>query len=387
MAPDTPAESNWAKPIVEHRSVAQAKERTRRILMSPPAKWNDEARRLWPEIAEVQAEEMCLPEWVIRGGDGAVTIRHMLTDTSSQLADVVEAVAPSVVQVRAGGRAASGLVYQSSLVLTTGRVIGRDEHPEVRTADGRAFPAEIAGWDPASRLVLLKVPDLTAPVLPGALRGTRPADGAGHGDESAAAILPRVGSIAIAIGRSMSNNVTATAGLVSVIGGPLPTGPRRQLDQVIRISAPVHSGFAGGAVVGADGSLIGVATAAAIRGLTVVIPADIAWDAAKAMIERGGARRGYLGIAAQPVRVPERQRGESSRAEALLVVGVKDASPAADAGLLVGDLLLALDEVALASPEDLIDLLVGDRVGRTVTLQILRGGSPVSVPITPSERS
>ena len=303
-------------------------------------------------------------------------MRHMLTDTSSQLADLVEAVAPSIVQVRAGGRASSGIVYDAGLVLTTGRAVGRDDHPEVRAADGRSFAADLAGWDPASRLVLLKVPELAAPALPGPLRGSPPATDA----------LPRVGSLAIAIGRSISNNITATMGLVSVIGGPLPTGPRRQLDRVIRISAPVHSGFAGGAVVGADGSLIGVATAAAIRGLPVVIPTGIAREAAAMMIERGSARRGYLGIAAQAVRVPERQRAGRAEAPALIVVGVKDGSPAADSGLLVGDILLALDDVPLTSPEELVDLLLGDRVGRALTLQLLRGGSPQSVQITPSER-
>jgi S1-C subfamily serine protease len=291
----------------------------------------------------------------------------MLTAISSQLADVVEAVAPSVVQVRAGGRAASGLVYGPGLVLTTGRAIGRDEHPDVRTPDNRAFPAEVAGWDPGSRLVLLSVPELTAPaVAPG------PA--------------PRVGNIVLAIGRSISNNVTASAGIVSIIGGPLPTGRRRQLDRVVRISAPLHDGFAGGAVVGADGSLIGVATAAAIRGLPVVIPADIAWNAARAMSERKAVRRGYLGLAAQPVRVPERQRAGTAGSEALLIVGLKDGSPAADAGLLVGDLLLALDEVTLSSPEELIDLLVGDRVGRPVSIRLLRGSSPLTLQVTPLER-
>jgi len=195
-----------------------------------------------------------------------------------------------------------------------------------------------------------------------------------------------VGSLAIAIGRSISNNVTATVGMVSIIGGPLPTGPRRQLDQVIRISAPVHSGFAGGAVVGADGSLIGIATAVSIRGLTVVIPTAIAREAAKTMVERGSARRGYLGIAAQPVRVPERQRAGRAESSALLVVGVKDGSPAADAGLLVGDILVALDGVPLTSPEELVDLLVGDRVGRALTLQLIRGSSPQSAQINPAER-
>ena len=105
-----------------------------------------------------------------------------------------------------------------------------------------------------------------------------------------------------------ATRVTATAGLVSVIGGPLPTGRRRAIEQVIRTSAPMHEGFSGGALVGADGGLLGVTTAASIRGLGVVIPAAIAWAAAADILQRGTLKRGYLGIAAQPVSVPEKQR-------------------------------------------------------------------------------
>ena len=213
---------------------------------------------------------------------------------SNQLADAVDAVAPSVVQVRARGRAASGLIYGPGRALTTGRVIGRDEHPEVRTPDGQVHAAELAGWDPATRLVLLQAKSLEAPAIT-------------PGPE------PRVGNIALAIARSWSNSVTATAGLVSIVGGPLRTAPRRQIEQVIRTSAPMHDGFAGGAFVGADGALLGIATAASIRGLRVVIPARIAWRSAAAMIERGGQKRGYLGIAAQPVSVPENQRSSEGR--------------------------------------------------------------------------
>src|SRR5688572_4710831 len=152
----------------------------------------------------------------------------MLMNFSNQLADAVDAVAPSVVQVRARNRAASGLVYGQDLVLTTGRVIGRDEHPEIRTSDGRLAAAEVAGSDPPRRLVLLRVDGLQAPSIgPGA--------------------PPRVGHLALAIGRSWSNAVTVTAGLVSIIGGPLRTAPRREIEQVIRTSAPMHDGFAGGA--------------------------------------------------------------------------------------------------------------------------------------------
>jgi S1-C subfamily serine protease len=291
----------------------------------------------------------------------------MLTTLSSQLADIVETAAPSVLQVRARGRAASGLVYGTDLVLTTGRVVGRDEHPDVRTADGRELNAEVAGWEPDTRLAVLRVSGLGGtPLTPGS--------------------LPRVGSLAVALGRSWSNGITATAGLVSIIGGPLRTGRRRQIDQVIRTSAPMHDGFAGGALLAADGSLLGVATSASIRGLGVVIPAGIAWTAAAQILERGSLKRGYLGIAAQPVSVPEKQRDQGMNADALLVVDVKDGTPAAEAGMLVGDVLVSLDGVALASPEDLLDLLVGDRVGRPLTLRVLRGGRPADVSVTPAER-
>jgi S1-C subfamily serine protease len=291
----------------------------------------------------------------------------MLMNFSNQLADAAEKVAASVVQVRARNRAASGLVYADDLILTTGRVVGRDEHPEVRTTDGRLLPAEVAGWDPAVRIVLLRVENLNAPPL-------------------SPAPLPRIGHLALALGRSWSNGLTVTAGLVSIIGGPLRTGARRQIEQVIRTSAPMHDGFAGGALVGADAGLLGVATAASIRGLGVVIPAGLAWTAAAAVLEHGSAKRGYFGIAAQPVSVPERQRLDGAASEALLVVGIKPGTPADAAGLLVGDVLLSVDGVTLTSPEDLLDLLVGDRVGRPLTTRVLRGGQPLEVTITASER-
>jgi len=291
----------------------------------------------------------------------------MLMNLSTQLADIVDTIAPSVVQVRARGSAASGLVNAQDLVLTTGRVIGRDEHPELRTPDGRLLPAEIVGWDPASRLVLLRARDLNVPALtPGA--------------------EPRVGNLAIALGRSLSNDITVTAGLVSIIGGPLPTGRRRRIERVIRTSAPMHDGFAGGAFVGADGALLGIATGASIRGLGVIIPAGIAWTSAAQMLERGSLKRGYLGIAAQPVSVPDKQRSAGAGGEALLVLAVKDGSPAAEAGLLVGDVLVALDGEPLVSPDELLDLLVGDRVGRPVTLRVLRGATPVDVAVTARDR-
>src|SRR5687768_9086962 len=250
----------------------------------------------------------------------------MLNELSNQIAGIVSHVQASVVQVEGQGRPASGLVYAADTVVTTARAVGRDEHPRVRRADGEVVNAEIAGWDPATRVVVLRAPGLELPAL-------------------SAGELPRVGEIAIALARSWSNAVTASAGIVSVIGGPLPTGRRRAIDQVIRTTAPMHDGFAGWAFLDTAGGLLGGATAGQFRGLGVIITAAIAWKAAADVLEHGGIKRGYLGIAGQPAALPPHQRGAAlgDREEALLVVGVTPGGPAAGAGILVGDLVVAFD--------------------------------------------
>lgn len=291
----------------------------------------------------------------------------MVKEFSNQIADLVERVAPSVVQVEGQGRPATGLVYADEIVVTTARAVGRDEHPRVRRHDGEVLKAEVGGWDPTTRLVVLKAPGLELPAL-------------------TAGDLPRLGEIAVAVARSWSNAVTSTLGLVSVIGGPLPTGRRRAIEQVIRTSAPMHEGFAGGALLAVDGRLLGVTTAASIRGLGVVIPAGIAWTAAGELVRRATLKRGYLGIAAQPARVSDKQREVAGADGGLLVVEVKPGTPADVAGLFVGDVLLSLDGQPLSFPDELLDLLVGDRVGKSVAARVLRGGVVSDLAVTPAER-
>jgi S1-C subfamily serine protease len=184
----------------------------------------------------------------------------------------------------------------------------------------------------------------------------------------------------------ISRILEPSAGVVSVIGGPLRTGRRRAIDQVIRTTAPMHDGFAGGACLDASGGLLGVATAAEIRGLGVIIPAAIAWKAAAAVLEHGGMKRGFLGIAGQPVSLPEGQRVDEGREHAVLVTAVTAQSPAARAGILVGDVIVTLDGHPIESPEDLLDLLIGDRVGQQATLGVLRGGAARDIVVTVGER-
>lgn len=293
-----------------------------------------------------------------------MTTEH-LTQFSESLADAVAAAAPSVVQVHGGGRPASGLIFASGIVLTTARALGREDGLQVRGHDGSTFDAQLAGWDPTTTLALVRVDGLSGtPITP-------------------ATAQPRVGHLSLAVARSWSNALTASAGMVAVIGGPLRTGRRRAIDQVIRTTAPMHDGFAGGALIDTRGALLGIITSTRIRGTTVVIPASIAWKTASSVLEHGSLKRGYLGIAGQPVRLGS---GSAGREAGLLVVAVTPDSPAAAAGLLVGDVILALDGHAIESPEDVYDLLWGNRVGSEVRLEILRGGVAQQVPITVGER-
>jgi S1-C subfamily serine protease len=253
-------------------------------------------------------------------------------------------------------------------VLTTVRALGREDGLQVRRDDGATLDAELAGWDPTTGLAVLRVPDLNAKPL-------APAETA-----------PRVGHLALAVARSWSNFVTASAGIVSVIGGPLPTGRRRAIDQVIRTTAPMHDGFAGGAFLDTAGGLIGVATAAAIRGLGVVIPASIAWKTAATLLEHGSLKRGYLGLAGQRVALPPNQQAGDGRDQGLLVVGVTAGGPAATAGVLVGDIVLDFDGHPVGSPEQLLEELFAAGIGRRVSLKILRGGTTAELTVTVGER-
>jgi S1-C subfamily serine protease len=290
----------------------------------------------------------------------------MFAELSKEIADVVASVGPSVVQVQGRRRPVSGLVHAPDSVLTTTRALGRSDTLRVRRQDGAWLDAELAGWDVATQLAVLTVKDLDLPPV------------------RLSAGPPQVGQLAVAVARSWSNAVTASLGIVAVIGGPLPTGPRRAIERIVRTTAPMHDGFSGGAFVDPSGGVVGVATAASIRGLGIVIPADIAMATAQTIV-RQGRRRGYLGVAGQAVRLPDSQRIESE-GEALLVVGVTEGGPAAAAGLLVGDLLLAFDGHPLASPEDLLTLLTGETIGRPATLRVRRGIDTTDLQVTVGER-
>lgn len=297
----------------------------------------------------------------------AMETLRMLSDG---LAAVVEQAGPAVVLVHGRRRPSSGLVYAPEMVLAASHSVEREEDITVGTHDGRTLGARLVGRDPSTDLALLNVEGL-------AVEAARPA-------ESEA----RVGQLALAVGRSgRGGGPMVSLGVVGAVGGPLRTRWGVRLERYIRTDASAFPGMSGGALVDARGGVIGVLTTGLARGAALAIPADLAWSAAATLSERGSLRRGYLGILSQPVHLPDAQRGGLDRRGGLLVVGVEDGSPAATGGMMVGDIVVTLDEHPVEETEDLLALLVGERVGKPASVGVLRGGENSTLRITVGERA
>jgi len=290
-----------------------------------------------------------------------------LSSLNDALATAVERAASSVVQVQGHRRPAAGVVFAPDMILAPAAALD-DEVATVRAGDGTTHEATVLGRAFSSGLAVARV----------AGAGLTPLDVSAE---------PRIGHLVIAVGRTWSGGVMATLTNVAVIGGPLRTGRASQLDRVIRIAQPPHGALTGGALIDGSGRALGILTGRAIRGTTVVIPAALAWAIGQQTASQGGAKQGYLGISSFPVRLPAAQQGERKQPGGLLVNGIVDGGPAAAAGVLVGDVILAFDGKVVDDPETLLTLLRGDRIPRAANLTVVRGGELREVPVTIGERA
>lgn len=294
----------------------------------------------------------------------------LLRSLSNQMADAVEHVTPSLVLVNGRQRQpASGIVYATSLILTADHVLEREEDLTIQTHDQRTLPAQFVGRDLATDLAVLRVNDLN--IQPVTLASEQ----------------ARVGQLTIAIGRGASEGPAASFGIVSTIGGPLRTNRGVVLERYIRTDATPYPGFSGGPLVDAEGNVLGILTTGLINGVALAIPTQIAQTIADTLSKQGFIKRGYLGISSQPIELPASQRAGRTQEQGLLVVKVDEKSPAHQGGLLIGDILVSLDGHVINDAEDLQMLLTGDRVGKAIAIEVIRGGSVQTVQVTVGQRS
>src|SRR5262249_55722063 len=143
----------------------------------------------------------------------------------------------------------------------------------------------------------------------------------------------------------------------------------------------------GGPLIDSQGAVVGIVTTGLVNGVALAVPAEIAWRTAETLGRHGSVKRGYLGISSQPVHLPEAQRAGRAQDHGLRIVRVEGDSPAQQGGLLLGDILVGLDGQTVSDTDDLQALLIGDRVGKAVPVDVIRGGALQTVQVTVGERS
>jgi S1-C subfamily serine protease len=297
----------------------------------------------------------------------------VLQNLSNNLAATVAAVEPSIVRVEARRRLpASGIVWsEDGVIVTSHHVVEREGKIKVGLADGQTLSAELVGRDPTSDLAVLRseATRLTPPTW------------AAFDTQSV-----QVGHLVLALGRP-GKSVQATLGIVSALSKDWRTPGGSQLDYYLQTDVVMYPGFSGGPLVNAAGQVVGLNTSALLRGIKVAIPAPSISRVVEALLAHGHIKRGYLGISTQPVRLPAALSQELNQETGLLLVGVEPDSPADKGGLLLGDTITAADNSPIRQHEDLLAHLSADRVGKDVSLRIVRGGEVKEVTAVVGERS
>jgi S1-C subfamily serine protease len=287
-----------------------------------------------------------------------------LQSLSNDLATAVERGGRAVFSVAGRPRLAStGVHWRQGLVVTADHTVHADEDVTITGPDGRALTARVAGRDPTIDIAVLKV---DAPGVPVA--------------DVADSQAVRVGHIVLALGAGPR----ASWGVVSSIGeGRRARGPAPEL---LHLDLTLYPGFSGGPLVDTQGRVVGINTSGASRHLA--IPASAVNRVVDELVRRGHIPRAYLGVSTQPVRLPEplRQRHALDQQTAVIVVEVQSGSPAAAAGLSIGDVIVSLGANRITDPTDLKATLRPERVGESITASVLRGGEPKDLQVTVGER-
>jgi S1-C subfamily serine protease len=312
----------------------------------------------------------------------------LLDAYSRAVIDVVDRVGPAVVGLAArggadgfgrtrGGSGSGVVVAPDGLILTNSHVAdaaGSGSRIEVTTGDGQDLRARLVGDDPDTDLALLRVDEavtLTAAPLGDSKRLKR-------------------GQLVIAIGNPLGFESTVTTGVVSALGRSLRSRTGRLIDDLIQTDAALNPGNSGGPLVSSHGEVVGINTAVIMgaQGICFAVAANTASFVLGELVRHGRVRRAFIGIAAQQTSIPRRLRHAASlrQESAVMAASVEAASAADRAGLRAGDLLLALDGVTITGADDLIRALTGEKIGKTVALEVLRGTERLTLALVPQER-
>ena len=297
---------------------------------------------------------------------------------SDDLAAAVERAGRSVVAIHARPRIpASGIYWRDGVVVAASHTIRKEQDIAITLPDGTRTQAQLVERDGGTDLAVLRLD--STPSSSAVSLATRASDDA-----------LRVGSLVLAVGRPGSEGVSTSLGVISAVGDKWRTWSGGEIDRFVRLDLSIYDGFSGGALVDADGNVLGVNCSALARGTPLCIPNATVERVVNALLTRGHVARAYLGVAMQPVRLTRalgQQLGLGDAARGVLVVMVESDSPADRAGLLVGDVIIAAGGKSVAEPQDIAALLGAERVGAELELSVVRGGEQRPLRVVVGERA
>ncbi|MBS1825705.1 MAG: trypsin-like peptidase domain-containing protein [Acidobacteria bacterium] len=279
---------------------------------------------------------------------------------STGLADRVAEAGAFLVSVGGHPRfPSSGIHWGDGLIVTTDHALKRPDPLSVTLPDGSVVEAKRVGRDASTDIALLRLEAVVELAVPVPAEDT-----------------VRAGELTLVAGRSVHSGVTASMGVISSAGNAFRTWAGGHLDRRVQLDMSLYPASNGGAVLDMSGRVIGMATSAFSRLGAIVIPAANIARAVEQLQSTGHIGRGYLGVGLRPVQVPMRAE------PALITLSVEPGSAADRAGWLVGDILLALNGAMVVQPEDVLDALGPQSVGKTMEASILRGGAAASLVVT-----
>ena len=237
--------------------------------------------------------------------------------------------------------------------------------------DGRNLPATLAGRDPTTDIAILKIDAGNLAIV-----------------EKADTATLEAGNLLLAAGRTAEGATRASSALVGVTGPALRTWQGGQLDLTVRLDRRLHPNLSGGPAVDDQGRAYGINTSGLSRLASLVIPASTVDRVSAELEKKGHMGRAYLGVGMQPVRLSEKLREalKISNEIGIMVAGVEQEGPAEKAGVMLGDVLVALDGKPLNNLRGVQNFLIGAQIGKPVKASIIRGGALMEVVITVGER-
>ncbi|HET6946470.1 MAG TPA: trypsin-like peptidase domain-containing protein [bacterium] len=295
---------------------------------------------------------------------------NVLESLSDALAAVVERAGATVVRIEGRrGAPGSGIVWSADgTILTAEHVLERDDDITVGLADGKVVSGAVVGRDSTTDVAVLRA-EATGLATP-EWRGPE-----GIGTGHVAVVLSRPG-----------NAVRAQLGIISAAAPSWRTPAGGELAAYLQPDVGPSWGFSGGLLVDASGKAIGMTTSGILRRTPLAIPAPTLERVARMLLTQGRVPRGYLGIAAYPVRLPKEIREQLGQGRGLIVIGVDPGSPAEQAGLVLGDVVTAIEGAAVRHHGDVAARLGPEIVGKVVSLRIVRAGVPQDLRVTVRER-